>query len=160
VPKQVLVSNLDALMHTEQLFFSKKLRESPALEQELKDFRRHVSEAGRYSFAAREGQHDDLVLAVAIALWRAVKRKKSFGDDRSPPKVHHGYEHSKPHLHRRRRPCIYYEIAPERWGEQRGKQTAHCAARPWRDEAPCQRSAQQVGLQPDFPHSKSVTVAR
>src|SRR5262245_48996629 len=102
VPKQVLVSNLDALMHTEQLFFSNKLRESPALEQELKDFRRHISEAGRYSFAARESQHDDLILATAIALWSAVKRKKYFGDDGSPPKVHHGYAHSKPHLHRRR----------------------------------------------------------
>jgi hypothetical protein len=67
----------------------------PALETELKDFRRRVSEAGRYSFAARTGAHDDLVLAVAIALWRAARRKRTFGSSRTPPKVRLGYENSK-----------------------------------------------------------------
>ena len=62
------------LMHTGELRFAKELREAPAMELELKDFRWHVSEAGRYSFEARSGTHDDLVLAVAIALWRAVKK--------------------------------------------------------------------------------------
>ena len=96
VPKQVLVSTLDAMMHTGELRIAKDLRETPALESELKDFRRHVSEAGRYSYAARTGAHDDLVLAVAIALWRAVKRKKNFDDDpRSPPRVIHHYAKTK-----------------------------------------------------------------
>jgi hypothetical protein len=74
---------------------AKELRESPALEQELKDFSRHVSEAGRYSFAAREGQHDDLVLAVAIALWRATKRKTAFSRSSTPPRVILGYADAK-----------------------------------------------------------------
>jgi hypothetical protein len=39
------------------LRFAKELREAPAMESELKDFRRHVSEAGRYSFEARSGTH-------------------------------------------------------------------------------------------------------
>ena len=95
VPKQVLVSTLDAMMHTGELRIAKELRETPALETELKDFRRHVSEAGRYSFAARTGAHDDLVLAVAIALWRAARRKRTFGSSRTPPKVRLGYENSK-----------------------------------------------------------------
>ena len=83
------------MMHTGELRIAKELRETPALKTELKDFRRHVSEAGRYSFAAREGQHDDLVLAVAIALWRAARRKRTFGSSRAPPKVRLGYENSK-----------------------------------------------------------------
>jgi hypothetical protein len=72
--KSHLVSMLEAKLHTGELRFAKELREAPAMESELKDFRWHVSEAGRYSFEARGGTHDDLVLAVAIALWRAVKK--------------------------------------------------------------------------------------
>ena len=86
VPKQVLVTNVDARLHTGELRFAKGLREAPAMEAELKDFRRHVSEAGRYSFAAREGRHDDLVLAVAIALWRGVRKVPDF---RSTPGAGH-----------------------------------------------------------------------
>jgi hypothetical protein len=35
----------------------------------LLDFRRSLSAAGRASYAARTGKHDDLVLAVAIGCW-------------------------------------------------------------------------------------------
>jgi len=45
-----------------------------ALQDELKDFRRHVSAAGRNTWSARTGAHDDLVLSVAIALWFATYR--------------------------------------------------------------------------------------
>src|SRR5262245_56893188 len=99
VPKQLLISNLDALLHTaddkqqtEGLRIAKDLPEAAALETELKEFRRYVSEAGRSTYGARDGQHDDLVLAVAIALWRAVRRKKTFSrDQRTPPRVLLGY---------------------------------------------------------------------
>jgi hypothetical protein len=46
------------------------------LHEELKDFRRHVTTAGRATYQARTGRHDDLVLAVAIALWWATERRK------------------------------------------------------------------------------------
>ena len=95
VPKQILVSTLDAMMHTGELRIAKELRETPALETELKDFRRHVSEAGRYSFQTRIGAHDDLVLAVAIPLWRAVRRKKTFNRPSTPPRVRLGYASAK-----------------------------------------------------------------
>jgi hypothetical protein len=69
VPKVELISCLDAIMHSEQLKIADALREAPALAEELKNFRRHVSEAGRYTYGARIGLHDDLVLSVALAAW-------------------------------------------------------------------------------------------
>src|SRR6267154_884501 len=74
VSKQVLISTLDARLHTGELRFAKELLEAGAMQEELKDFRRKVSVAGRYTFEARVGKHDDLVLAVAIGLWTLVGR--------------------------------------------------------------------------------------
>src|SRR6185312_13620243 len=76
VPKGVLISTLDARLHTGELRFAAELRDAPALAEELKDFRRHVSAAGRFTYEARTGKHDDLVLAVAIALWSIVGKPK------------------------------------------------------------------------------------
>jgi hypothetical protein len=69
VPKGILISALDARLHTGELRFASELAEAGAMAEELKDFRRNVSAAGRYSYDARVGKHDDLVLAVALALW-------------------------------------------------------------------------------------------
>jgi len=38
---------------------------------ELQNFRAEYSDSGYIRFNARNGKHDDLVLALAIALWRA-----------------------------------------------------------------------------------------
>lgn len=76
VPKGVLISTLDARLHTGELRFAADLQEAGAMAEELKDFRRKVSVAGRYSYDARVGKHDDLVLAVALALWAIVGRPK------------------------------------------------------------------------------------
>jgi hypothetical protein len=74
VSKTILISTLDARLHTGELRFAKALLEAGAMQEELKDFRRKVSAAGRYQYEARVGKHDDLVLAVAIALWALVGR--------------------------------------------------------------------------------------
>jgi hypothetical protein len=76
VAKQILISTLDARLHTGELRFAAELQEAGTMADELKDFRRKVSVAGRYSYEARVGKHDDLVLAVAIALWAVVGRPK------------------------------------------------------------------------------------
>jgi hypothetical protein len=76
VPKSVLISALDARLHTGELRFAAELQEAGTLADELKDFRRKVSAAGRYSYEARVGRHDDLVLSVALALWGAIGRPK------------------------------------------------------------------------------------
>jgi hypothetical protein len=69
VAKTILISNLDAMLHTKELRFAAALTEAGAMAEELKDFRRKVSDAGRSTYAARTGRHDDLVLAVAIGCW-------------------------------------------------------------------------------------------
>ena len=71
VAKSALISGLDARLHTGELRIAAAIGEAAALQDELKDFRRHVSAAGRNTWSARTGAHDDLVLAVAIALWFA-----------------------------------------------------------------------------------------
>jgi len=73
VPKQTLISTLDARLHTGELRFAAELTAAGAMADELKDFQRKIGLAGRYSYEARVGKHDDLVLAVAIALWAAVR---------------------------------------------------------------------------------------
>jgi hypothetical protein len=71
VPKLNLVSRLQALLHNDQLKIHKGLADAQALVAELQEFRAQVGESGYWKFGARSGKHDDLVLAVAIALWRA-----------------------------------------------------------------------------------------
>lgn len=72
--KSILISGLDAALHLKTLRIAAKLSDAGALQEELKDFQRSVSAAGRATYAARVGKHDDLVLAVAIAIFAATNR--------------------------------------------------------------------------------------
>jgi hypothetical protein len=74
VPKMTLVSSLQALLHEGRLHIQKDLTEASELVRELQDFRVKYTEGGHMTFNAREGKHDDLVLALAIAVWRAQKK--------------------------------------------------------------------------------------
>jgi hypothetical protein len=61
-------------LHDGRLQIQKDLPEAPVLKVELEDFRASVTDSGRWTFGARAGAHDDLVLALALALWRASRR--------------------------------------------------------------------------------------
>jgi hypothetical protein len=63
-------------VQTGEVRFAAELTEAHALAEELKDFRRYLTAAGRATYQARVGKHDDLVLAVAIALWWTLERRK------------------------------------------------------------------------------------
>jgi hypothetical protein len=76
VAKSLLISGVDARLHSGELRFAAELSEAHALAEELKDFRRHLTAAGRATYQARVGKHDDLVLAVSIALWWATERRR------------------------------------------------------------------------------------
>jgi hypothetical protein len=68
---------MEARLHTSELRVAAELADAPALRDELKDFARKVSDAGRVTYSARSGAHDDLVLACAIALFAALNRTSS-----------------------------------------------------------------------------------
>lgn len=70
VPKRELVSNLQVLFQSGRLKIAEGIPEAPALVRELLNFRAKVSAAGADTYEAwREGDHDDLVLAVAMAAY-------------------------------------------------------------------------------------------
>ncbi len=71
VPKLNLVSGVQALLHEERLKIRRDLPEAQTLTNELRDFRVDFSATGHMQFSARSGAHDDIVLALAIAVWRA-----------------------------------------------------------------------------------------
>jgi hypothetical protein len=72
VAKVELVSVLQALLSSRRLKIAAELPEAGILIEELKAFRAKITVAGNETFGAwRERDHDDLVLAVALALWLA-----------------------------------------------------------------------------------------
>jgi hypothetical protein len=79
VPKLLLVSRLQASLHAGELKFSPELAEADALRREFSEFRMRVTDAGRFTFGARENQHDDLILGLACAVWRAQARTRGPG---------------------------------------------------------------------------------
>jgi hypothetical protein len=60
-------TRLVSALHTDELKIAAVLSDAEPLQEELKDFQRQVSDAGRAAYNARVGAHDDLI-AVAIAL--------------------------------------------------------------------------------------------
>ena len=70
VPKRQLVSNLQILFQSGRLKIAEGIPEASTLVRELLNFRAKVSAAGSDTYEAwREGDHDDLVLAVAMATY-------------------------------------------------------------------------------------------
>jgi hypothetical protein len=79
VAKLLLVSRLLAALHEGSLRIAKGLAETRTLAFELQDFRATVMQSGYTRFGAREGRHDDLVLAVALGTWLAGREASSIG---------------------------------------------------------------------------------
>jgi hypothetical protein len=69
VPKGELVSKLQALLHAGDLRIAAGLPDAAVLARELQDFRVRFTDSGNATFNAREGAHDDLVLALALAVF-------------------------------------------------------------------------------------------
>jgi hypothetical protein len=75
-PKKELVSTLQVLLQTQRLKIA-KIPERELLIKELLAFRVKVSTAGTESFEAwRERDHDDMVLATAMAVWLAERGQR------------------------------------------------------------------------------------
>lgn len=70
VPKRDLVSTVQVLLQSHRLQVAKELPLASLLVQELLNFRVKISDTAHDTYGVwREGMHDDLVLAVALACW-------------------------------------------------------------------------------------------
>ena len=76
VAKKHLVGALQVLFQSRRLRFARDLRLAEVFIKELNNFRVKMTAVGNETYEAwREGDHDDLVLAVAIAAWRGEREK-------------------------------------------------------------------------------------
>jgi len=74
VPKRDLIIGLQVLLQRGGLQIAKGLEHGRKLVEELEAVEVRMSPAGNEQYAAwREGTHDDLVFAVALAYWSAKK---------------------------------------------------------------------------------------
>jgi hypothetical protein len=75
VPKRNLVSTVQVYLQSGRLKIAGKLPEADTLARELQNFQVKINDNAHDSYGAwREGTHDDLVLAVALALWTATEK--------------------------------------------------------------------------------------
>ena len=82
VPKRQLVSNLVALAQTGCLDIAPGCVNGEALAKELKAFTIKVSKAGNDTYEAqRESDHDDMVCALMLAIWKPHRRTLPSGID-------------------------------------------------------------------------------
>jgi hypothetical protein len=80
VPKKDLMVGLLVLLEAGHLRISKGLKEAPTLVRELTDVEMRHKRGGHVRMGADgSGEHDDLVIAVALACWRARQREVGFG---------------------------------------------------------------------------------
>lgn len=80
VPKRDLVNGLLVTLQAGALHIASELPHASTLMRELQAMRRKVSAAGHDSYGVwRDGEHDDLVLALAIALWQAERQSARLG---------------------------------------------------------------------------------
>ena len=68
VPKRELLRPLRTVLENQTIQIAKGLPAGDALVVELKDFRREVNERGHDTYGGKV-EHDDLVIARALALW-------------------------------------------------------------------------------------------
>ena len=74
VPKQDLMAQLLMALENGELKIAARMKEAGTLKRELLDVRMSRRENGQIRLGADEyGQHDDLVIALALAVWRAKR---------------------------------------------------------------------------------------
>lgn len=76
VPRKELVGVMQVLLQGRRVVVSPSLPQSQLLVRELVNFKAKVTAASEMAVEAwREGEHDDLVLAVASAAWEAERAR-------------------------------------------------------------------------------------
>ena len=85
VPKKDLMAGLQMMLERDELKIARGLRLTGALLKELVDVKSVMGSGGRIRMGADgAGEHDDLVIALALACWRARRKTAGFGTQRLP----------------------------------------------------------------------------
>jgi hypothetical protein len=74
VPKSDLISTACVVLEQRRLRVAANMRETETLIDQLLAYRRTTNERGHDTYAAASGSHDDLVIALALALWTAENK--------------------------------------------------------------------------------------
>ena len=72
VPKRDLLRPLVTSLEGDRLRIASRIPDAAALQRELRAFQRTLGGGGHVKFEGK-GEHDDLVIAVALALWWAKR---------------------------------------------------------------------------------------
>jgi hypothetical protein len=83
VPKRELLTGLEALLECGELRIAGKLREAGRLVKEFESIQVEARTNGRWKMGG-DAEHDDLVLALSLACWRAKRPMNGFGTQRLP----------------------------------------------------------------------------
>ena len=82
--KQVLISGMLMMLEKKELALSMRVPSARVLDKELAGMEARVSRSGHLSFGTwREGEHDDVVMATALACWRARWRSEGIWGTKS-----------------------------------------------------------------------------
>jgi hypothetical protein len=68
ISKTLIFGNFLSLMQHRRFDYAADLQALPLLEQEIGSFKQHLTPAGKTTFNAESGAHDDLLCAIAILL--------------------------------------------------------------------------------------------
>jgi hypothetical protein len=83
VPKRDLIGDLQYMLERRDIGIADGLEEGPELVKELRGMRVKIGYTGHETVSSwREGVHDDLVFAVALAAWWSRSRRKNWGTER------------------------------------------------------------------------------
>ena len=72
ISKSVLIQELQGHLHYQTIKVPKDLPEAEAIAREAADFEVHYTATGALQWNAKSGDHDDLIIAIALALYGAV----------------------------------------------------------------------------------------
>lgn len=79
VPKKDLIAAVSVVLEQRRLQIARALPDADVLERELQSFKRRITPAGNETMASwRERDHDDLVLALALAVWWRERQYHNF----------------------------------------------------------------------------------
>jgi hypothetical protein len=77
VPKRDLISALVVGFESGKLRIARGLKHAATLEREAQSFEVKLSASGHDSYSARDGEHDDLLLAVSLPVWHAGRPQRA-----------------------------------------------------------------------------------